>query len=92
MGHTPRGAILGSVLIEDFVQVISPDADGWPSWIGRSRKTQTPVHLTDDGCGYLAPGSWAWIITPDSIHPIDPVPCRGRQGIWQCPPLPLEAA
>lgn len=31
--------------------------------------------------GDFTPGRWAWLLT--DVRPIDPVPARGRQGLWR---------
>lgn len=34
--------------------------------------------------GVFEPGRWAWIL--DDIAPCDPIPARGRQGLWEWTP------
>lgn len=31
--------------------------------------------------GWFAPGRWAWML--DDITPCDPVPAKGKQGVWE---------
>lgn len=42
----------------------------------------------DAACCALYPGAWAWVLR--NVLPIDPVPVRGAQGLFECPVvLPL---
>lgn len=40
---------------------------------GRGRSDQIPL-------GDFTPGRWGWLLT--DVRRIDPVPCKGRQGVW----------
>lgn len=33
--------------------------------------------------GDFTPGRWAYLL--DRIEPVDPIPCRGKQGLWTLP-------
>lgn len=33
--------------------------------------------------GDYRPGRWAWVL--DRVRPVEPVPCRGHQGVWEVP-------
>jgi hypothetical protein len=58
----------------DFVQIHDGPDDNAPRYI----EDQLPY-------GDFAPGRWAWLLA--DIEPLDePVPAKGRQGIWEWTP------
>lgn len=46
---------------------------------------QAPEGMTWEAHGRWAFGPWCWVL--DDVRAIEPVPCRGAQGLW---PLPAD--
>jgi hypothetical protein len=73
-GDTPTGAVLVDDLT-DWLEVVTGIGTG--------------DDVSDDISGQLpygiwTPGGWAWEL--DDVEPLaDPIPCRGRQGVWRLP-------
>lgn len=96
--HTPRGAVVAVADLVDVVPIVPADQpflhDGHhrvfvglhPNAIGESLWRTNPrggpaLDITDQRpYGDFTPGRYAWLL--NNVRPIDPVPAKGRQGLW----------
>lgn len=60
-----------------------PHQQGGLWLVGTNARTRgTPTHIEDQRpFGDFTPGRYAWLL--DNVHPIDPVPAKGRLGLWE---------
>ena len=75
----PLGAVVATCTLADVVRVTPHEMDVWEAGIGRLKDhdiNQLPF-------GDFTPGRYVFLL--DRITPIDPVPCRGKQGLWHLP-------
>lgn len=96
--HTPRGAVVAVADLVDVVPMIdgslgwTEDSDTPPaalvlSWDTSAMLVDTrstgpfPDYSDQLPFGDFAPGRYAWLL--DNVRPIDPVPAKGRQGLWE---------
>lgn len=97
----PLGAVVAVADLVDVVPMIdgslgwTKDSDTPPAALVLSWDTSAMlVDTRDTGTfpdysdqlpyGDFAPGRYAWLL--DNVHPIDPVPAKGRQGLWTWTP------
>lgn len=66
----------------DAPSVIGPAGDHWWHFPADERHPDYGGRIIDDQVPYgdFTPGRYAWLL--DNVHPIDPVPAKGRQGLW----------
>ena len=87
----PLGAVVATARLVDafkvdtFVRVEkSGDTEFWKGGIGIAEGHQ-PRQVRMDGLGDYGFGRWVWLL--DNIEALDePIPARGRQGIWYWEP------
>ena len=75
----PFGAVVATCSLVDVVptnRVLFGEADGWSG--DRKRLTVLPSQRP---YGDFAPGRYAWLLTEVRALP-EPIPARGRQGLW----------
>lgn len=83
----PRGAVVAVAELVDVVPIWQPYQGRAPLIVvDRDRAFHHPGNRTvNDVTDQLAlsdftPGRWAYLIA--NVHPIDPTPAKGRQGLW----------
>lgn len=66
----------------DAPSVIGPAGDHWWHFPADERHPDYGGRIIDDQVPYgdFTPGRYAWLL--DNVRPIDPVPAKGRQGLW----------
>ena len=85
----PFGCIVAVTELVDCVKIY--DACRMYGYV-MSAKTTPPTTLTDQefSLGDYAPGRYGWAL--DNVRALpEPVPCRGKQGLWK-PPVDVLAA
>lgn len=91
-GNYPLGAVVATCTLDDVVPIV----DRWPTtsdprslYHGATYGTvipglpgeYDPVECADQlPFGDFTPGRYAWLL--EDITPCDPVPAKGRQGLW----------
>lgn len=93
----PLGAIVATANLVDVVPMIDDDALSTAPYIRLSPSgtlalrlqdapaQRSPLDVSDQApYGDFAPGRYAWIL--DDIQPCDPVPAKGKQGLWMWQP------
>lgn len=83
IGDLPHGCIVGTVDVVGCYQVEDcsfSDGSIGPSWQVNDSPERDWPGVLERALGDYSPGRYAWI----SAHhrAIDPIPCRGRQGLW----------
>lgn len=89
----PLGAIVATATLIDVVPMIDDDAFSTAPYIRLSSSgtlalrlqdapaQRSPLDVSDQApYGDFAPGRYAWLL--DDIQPCDPVPAKGKQGLW----------
>jgi len=100
----PLGAVVCTVVVADALPIVQRVGSciGPAEWDGHRRFFSAPHegYLTTTGpgaelprytdqlpLGDFTPGRWGWMLTDP--EPCDPIPCKGRQGVFE---LPAEIA
>lgn len=100
----PLGAVVCTVTVDDAatcVDLVTGEGEvevGWspaiyvePSGLCLSHHFEAParhIDVTDQlPLGDFTPGRWGWLLSDP--QPCDPIPCKGRQGVFE---LPAEIA
>lgn len=83
MGHTGEGGAIRTIDI-DFdgtLWIVEPQTDEeYEAEIEADHR-----EITDQlPFGDYSPGRWGWLL--EAIHPCEPIPVRGRQGVFELPP------
>lgn len=97
--YMPLGAVVCTAVVSDALPIIdwslgwtgpgdTPRAAirAWDSATIRLIDEAVPIdQVLDDQAplGDFSPGRWGWLLT--DIRRCDPVPCKGRQGVWRLP-------
>lgn len=90
----PLGAVVATCTLADVVPIVASDDFSAlapyvrpmenRSALRRTNAPSWPDDVTDQlPFGDFTPGRYAFLL--DRITPIDPVPCRGKQGLWHLP-------
>ena len=81
----PLGAVVAVATLTDCVEIRDEAIGepqgrlGWFRMVGG--KKEMFADATDQiPYGDFTPGRWAWLL--DDVQPIDPIPAKGRQGLW----------
>lgn len=94
------GAVVATAVVAEALPIL-PEADDYSdgracieSYADRLRlwaeDADTWTDLSDQlPFGGWRPGRWAWRLT--DVRPVDPIPCRGAQGVWRLPRRVQEA-
>lgn len=93
----PLGSVVATANLRDCITIgrchdpYAPEvpdlalAVAWPGDRAWHVVGDTAADVTDQlPFGDYSPGRWAWML--DDIKPCDPVPARGRQGLWEWTP------
>jgi len=99
----PLGAIVATAVVADALPMVDPFAHPGPDpWDGRDRifvgsrdgllrtnpRGGPPLNIDrETDLGDYRPGRWGWLLS--DVQRCEPVPCKGRQGVWA---LPVEAS
>lgn len=99
------GAVVATAVVAEVAPIVAgpahPGHDAWISVMVHTRDTRlhlrrlTVTGITGEAisdqlpCGDWRPGRWAWRLT--DVRPVDPIPCRGAQGVWRLPRRVQEA-
>jgi len=96
----PLGAVVCTVVVADALPIVQRVGSciGPAEWDGHRRFFSAPHegYLTTTGpgaelprytdqlpLGDFTPGRWGWMLTDP--QPCDPIPCKGRQGVFELP-------
>ncbi len=86
LARFPLGAIVATCYLQDIVPTDSMtvgflDKKRYPA--NGHFRADSPYAWTERQMGNFSPGRFSWILT--GIRPIEPVPCIGRQGLFNIP-------
>lgn len=96
----PLGAVVATAVVADALPIsrglpAPRSSESWIAVLGGHRtnaylRRRSPVAgiIEEPVTGQLplgdfTPGRWGWLLT--DVRRIDPVPCKGRQGVWSLP-------
>ena len=95
----PLGAVVCTVVVDDALPIVPRvgSSTGPAEWNGHHRFFSAPHegyltkttryelrgYATQLPLGDFTPGRWGWMLTDP--RPCDPVPCKGRQGVFALP-------
>lgn len=93
----PLGAIVATANLVDVVPMIDDDVISTAPYLRLSPAgmlalriqdapaQRSPLDVSDQApYGDFAPGRYAWLL--DDIQPCEPIPAKGRQGLWEWTP------
>ena len=86
-GPLPTGAVLGLAKVDDIVQVYSPEhykGVGELYVRCRSRISGRKFDVQSNAYGDFGMGRWLYLFS-DVVKLDNPIPCRGRQMLWNLP-------
>ncbi len=92
LSELPLGAIVAVALLIKVDPIVRCDPSV-PNMAGRValRSQGLPIREEEIPFGDYTPGRYGWAFSPATLYRLpEPIPCRGRLGLWDVPPEALR--